>query len=133
MENSVIIKEAASSNHWVSFSNPICQVCGFRMKYSYHGNPRALIFNGKLINIIQSYYICNNEECSNREQIVARHPEILYKKKYSRSDFVRIISLRYNRKFTTKQLLEEVPYISKSVIREMIQSFRAAHRAMALS
>jgi len=99
------------------------------MKYSYHGNPRALIINGKLIYIVQSYYICNNEECSNREQIVARHPEILYKKKYSRSEFVRIINLRYNKKYTTKQLLEEVPYISKSVIREMIQSFRAAHRA----
>lgn len=129
MESEVTVKQAPSGIYWTALSNPICKECKWRMQYRYHGNPRTLITEDSKIQIVQSYYKCRNEECGNEKQIVAKHPDILYKKKYSKQVFTKVIFLRYNKNYSVNQIIDLNPYLNKDICYEIFNSYRAVRRA----
>jgi hypothetical protein len=81
--------------------------------------------------VINCYYECRNPDCKNEEVVIARHPEILYKKHYSRSTFALVIHLRYIKKLSVNQILEELPYLKEGACYEIIRTYRAAARVRA--
>ncbi len=131
MERVLNISRSESNYLWVRFQAPICEECGEIMYFKCHGNPRILNMEGKKEKIIQCYYECRTEECPNTENLVARHPEIVYKKLYSKGTFARVMYLKYVKKFSVNQILEELPYMSKSTCYEMIRAYRAASKVRA--
>ncbi|MHA1439937.1 MAG: hypothetical protein ACTSPD_20500, partial [Promethearchaeota archaeon] len=87
---------------------------------------RTLNIEGREESVINCYYECRNPYCKNEEVVIAKHPEILYKKLYSRSTFALVIYLRYIKKFSVNQILEELLYLKIGMCYEMINTYRAA-------
>ncbi|MHA1439635.1 MAG: transposase, partial [Promethearchaeota archaeon] len=131
MESVIKISRSEANYLWVRFDQGICKDCGEYLYFKYHGNPRILNIEGREESVINCYYECRNPFCKNEEIVVAKHPEILYKKLYSRSTFALVIYLRYIKKFSVKQILEELPYLKIGMCYEMINTYRAAARVRA--
>ena len=131
MKSVIKINRSESNYLWVRFNTPICKDCHEYLYFKCHGNPRTLSIKGSEEVVINCYYECRNPNRKNEEVVVARHPEILYKKHYSRSIFALIIYLRYIKKFSVNQILEELPYLKKGTCYEIIRTYRAAARVRA--
>ncbi len=131
MESVININRSESNYLWVHFNTRICKECHEYLYFKCHENPRTLNIKGREEKIINCYYECRNEGCKNADVIVARHPEILYKKHYSRSTFALVIYLRYVKKFSVNQILDELPYLKIGTCYEIIRTYRAAARVRA--
>lgn len=131
MESVIKIRRSEANYLWVRFDRGVCKECGEYLYFKYHGNPRTLNMEGRIESIINCYYECRNQECNNEEIVVAKHPEIMYKKLYSKSTFALVIYLRYIKKCSVNQILEEQPYLKKGMCYEMINTYRAAARVRA--
>jgi hypothetical protein len=131
MESVIKINRSEANYLWIRFDQGICKECGEYLYFKYHGNPRTLNIEGREESVINCYYECRNQYCKNEEIVVAKHPEILYKKLYSRSMFALVIYLRYVKKFSVKQILEELSYLKIGMCYEMINTYRAAARVRA--
>ena len=103
MESVIKINRSESNYLWVHFNAPICKDCHEYLYFKCHSNPRTLNIKESEEVVINCYYDCRNPNCKNEEVVVARYPEILYKKHYSRSTFALVIYLRYFKKFVKKK------------------------------
>jgi hypothetical protein len=72
-----------------------------------------------------------NKKCGNHAVFVARHPEIIPFKKYSKSTFTRVSFLVHVKKWTVQQVLGDMPWLTMSACYEILNSFKAACRATA--
>lgn len=131
MESVINVNRSEANYLWVRFNQAVCKDCNEYLFFKYHGNPRTLNIKGREELVINCYYECRNPYCKNEEVVVAKHPEILYKKLYSRSTFALVIYLRYIKKFSVNQILEELPYLKIGMCYEMINTYRAAARVRA--
>jgi len=108
-----------------------CAACGAEMNYKCHSKPRELWIDGELYEVVNCYYHCTRPACKNKETIVARHPEVIPKKSYSRSTFTRVVYLKYRKKFSVEQILGELPFLKEGTVYNILKTFRAATRAQA--
>ena len=132
MDSIVQVKESPSGVQWASFSATKCDSCGRPLWYKCHGNPRTVLVKGQPQLVIMCYYECRTSGCeANGTTTVAWHPELIPRKKYSRSTFARVVYLKWQKKFTVDQILGEVPGLTKASCYEIIRTFRAASRARA--
>ncbi len=131
MESIIQVKQSPSGVFWTSFVQAFCETCGTLLRFQYHGNERAVWDGGERTRVIQCYYACPNPKCANKDTVVARHPEIIPKKYHSRSTFTRVVYLKYYRRFSVKQILQEMPHLSQWMVYEIIRTFRAANRVEA--
>ncbi|MHA1395317.1 MAG: hypothetical protein ACTSRZ_17570 [Promethearchaeota archaeon] len=81
--------------------------------------------------IISYYYKGRDQDCENKEIVIAMHLEILYKKLYSKGRFAFILYLRYIKKLSVKQILQEVSYLKIRVYYEIINTYRGAAKVRA--
>ncbi|MHA1730387.1 MAG: hypothetical protein ACTSU5_00500, partial [Promethearchaeota archaeon] len=125
------IKPSAAGIHWVTFVEVFCAKCGEQMVYKNHGAVRTINIDGTPVRVIQCYYKCWNPACGNENTRVARHPELVPFKTYSRSTFARVAFLRYVRGFSVKQIMAELGHVKKDTCYNIINDFRAAARPRA--
>lgn len=131
METILHIKPSPAGVLWTSFVQVFCAACGAEMHYKCHSSPRDLCIDGVCLKVIYCYYHCLSPECKNRPARVARHPEVIHQKSYSRSTFTQVVYLKHRRKFSVKQILEELPFLKKGTIYNILKVYRAASRAQA--
>lgn len=131
MEQVIQVNKSPSNVFWVSYKGLRCDKCGGIMVYECHSRERNLIIDGKEERIIHCYYKCFSSSCDNKKPVVARHPEIIYKKQHSKSTFARVIYLKHIKQLSVKQILEELPYLKEGTCYEIIRTYRAAARVRA--
>lgn len=131
METVLQINKSPSNVFWVSYKGLRCEKCGGIMVYECHSRERTLIIDGKEERIINCYYKCFSSSCDNKKPVVAKHPEIIYKKQHSRSTFARVIYLKYIKQFSVKQILDDLSYLKEGTCYEIIKTYRAAARVRA--
>jgi len=131
MEQVIHVNKSPSNVFWVSYKGLRCENCGGIMVYECHSRESTLIINGQEERIINCYYKCFSSSCDNKKPVVARHPEIIYKKQHSKSTFARVNYLKYIRQFSVKQILEELPYLKQGTCYEIVNTYRAAARVRA--
>lgn len=113
MEQVIHVNRSPSNVLWVSSQGLRYERCGGIMVYECHSRERKLIIEEKEERIINCYYKCFSSDCGNNKPVVARHPEIIYKKQHSKSTFARVIYLKYIKRFSVKQILEELPFLKE--------------------
>jgi hypothetical protein len=131
MEYAVEVYETQPGLFWTRFISAFCATCGHPLMPAYHGNPRWIVINGVRVRVVQRYYKCVNKKCGNHAVFVARHPEIVPFKKYSKSTFARVAFLAHVKKWTVQQVLGDMPWLTQSACYEILNSFKAACRASA--
>lgn len=131
MQTILHIKPSPAGVHWVSFVQAFCAACGADLNYKCHSKPRDLWIDGVLHKVVYCYYHCTRPGCKSTATRVARHPEVIRKKSYSRSTFTRVVFLKYKKKFSVKQILEELPFLKMTTCYQILKVFRAAARAQA--